>query len=89
MPEIDKFKEVTAKQLVDGFNSTQKSAYIYTIMAQALQDSSPPFCLSLFGTNNRLTAVDVKNRMKYIKEQLSKVGVTAMGVASDGDPRLL
>lgn len=49
MPEADKYKGISAKEFAESFNKSSKSAYIYTIMAQPLKDSSPPFCLTLFG----------------------------------------
>lgn len=58
-------------------------------MAQPLKNNAPPFCLCLFGTTNRFTAKDVKNRNDFIKETLSANGIQALGLSSDGDARLL
>lgn len=90
MPVIDAFKGITQARILENLlKSTEKSSYVYTIMASPLKLSAPPFCLCIFGTNNRFQATQVKMRNDYIRETLSKVGITVIGTASDGDPRLL
>lgn len=58
-------------------------------MAQPLKENIPPFCLSIFGTDNKFLASDVLKRWSYIKEELEKLNIKILGISSDGDSRLL
>lgn len=56
-------------------------------MIQPLLAGLPPIRLFAFGSDNRFTAVDVKNRLFYIKEQLLSVGIEVLTYSTDGDSR--
>lgn len=58
-------------------------------MAQPLTDNAPPFCLSIFGTDNRFNYSDVISRWNIINEMASKAGIHILGYASDGNTKLL
>ena len=58
-------------------------------MAQPLSDSTPPFCVSIFGTDNRLNYSDVIARWKKNNQMASEIGITILGFSSDRDTRLL
>ncbi|KAK3907741.1 hypothetical protein KUF71_018377 [Frankliniella fusca] len=61
----------------------------YAIMAQPLQKGAPSFCLTLFGTDNKFSAVHISKRWNFIHKELGKLGVEVINFASDGDPKLL
>lgn len=50
-------------------------------------DDVPPFCLLIFGTDNKQSAEDVSNRWKHITSELKKVGIEVITIASDSDPK--
>jgi len=56
-------------------------------MIQPLLSGLPPIRLFAFGSDNRFTAVDVKTRLFYIKEQLLSVGIEVLTYSTDGDSR--
>lgn len=58
----------TIKELVQ----SPQSKSVYVIMAQALDETIPPFILQMFGTNNQFTALDVVRRWEYTKSQLEE-----------------
>ncbi|KAE9521238.1 hypothetical protein AGLY_018363 [Aphis glycines] len=66
-----------------------KSHYAYVIMAQPLSDNAPPFCIAIFGTDNKFTHLDVMARRKVINDLAADEGITVLGYSSDGDTRLL
>ncbi|KYN23201.1 hypothetical protein ALC57_04378 [Trachymyrmex cornetzi] len=58
-------------------------------MAQPLQNNTPSFCLSIFGTDNRFTASDVLKRWIKMQSMAKEFGITILGHSSDGDTRLM
>lgn len=58
-------------------------------MVQPLKQNIPPFCLSIFGTDNKFTANEVTLRWQYIKEKLQEIKIRVVGVSTDGDSRCL
>lgn len=58
-------------------------------MAQPIQQGAASFCISVFGTDNRFTANDVRKRVALIKKKLNDSGIKVLGLSSDGDTRLL
>lgn len=67
-------------------NDHEVSSYINVIMAQPIADV-PPFCLLIYGTDNKYTSKDVSNRWKYVTSKLAEVGIRVLSIASDSDPR--
>lgn len=62
------------------------ASFLNVIMAQPL-NGAPPFCLLLYGSDNRYTANDVKKRWKYVTAELNKLGISVLTIASDSDPK--
>jgi len=56
-------------------------------MIQPLKRGLPPLRLFAFGTNNKFTAADVKNRLFHVKELLESVGIELLTYSTDGDSR--
>lgn len=48
---------------------------------------APSFVLGLIPTDNKFTAVTVKNRWNYIRNEFKKLGVNVISFASDGDSK--
>lgn len=58
-------------------------------MAQPLEANSPPFCVALFGTNNKFKHTDVEQRWSWLEREFLKVGLKIDGYSADGDGKLL
>ena len=56
---------------------------------QPIVDGLPGIRLYAFGTNNKFTAVDTKNRMDHVIQQLQSVGIKVLVLATDGDSRAM
>lgn len=56
-------------------------------MAQPMEDKVPPFCLLVFGTDNKYSSKDVSHRWKCIIDELHKLKIQVLTVSSDSDPR--
>lgn len=91
MPIKNLYMARTAKEIESHFLSETNtiSSTAYTVMANPLSEKEPPFCLSIFGTNNKFNFQDVLNRWSYIKIQLKENGITNYGNSSGGDTRRL
>lgn len=64
------------------------ASFVNVIMAQPIAtDRVAPFCLLIFGSDNKYTGLDVQKRWKYIINELHKVGIKVIAVASDSDPK--
>lgn len=48
-----------------------KSKSVYVVIAQALDESIPPFILQMFGTNNQFKSQDVVRRWRYTIAELN------------------
>lgn len=76
------FTEIT-KHFTSGNSS---SSLMNVIMAQPLANTTP-FCLFIYGSDNKYTAHDVYMRWKTIAAQLKELGISVLTVSSDSDPR--
>lgn len=53
------------------------------IMAQPI-GNEPPFCLMIYGSDNKYTSTDVCNRWIFIKSELKKIAVSVIAMVFDG-----
>lgn len=60
--------------------------FVNTIMAKPLGDASA-FCLLIFGSNSKYSALDVAKRWSYVSEELEKVGIRVLNISSDSEPK--
>lgn len=67
-------------------NGNPVSTFINVIMAQPIADV-PPFCLLIFGSDNRYTSNDVSNRWKFIVTKLKEREIKVIAISSDSDPK--
>lgn len=75
------------EEIIRHFMKGTVSNYINVVMVQPIAKGASSFCLLLYGSDNRFTAVDVKKRWKYIENELQKVGITVLTISSDSDAR--
>lgn len=73
MPKMNYFRARNAKEIELNFQTGKEASIIYVVMAQPIKQGIPPFCLQLFGSDNKFTADEVSKRWKYIKSELAKV----------------
>lgn len=71
MPILSAFAAVSLAAIEAHMVKT-KSSLVYIVMAQPVKVKSPPFVLTVFGTDNKFTFVDVLNRWKYTIEELKR-----------------
>lgn len=88
-PLPNAFIASNAKTNAQYFNSECRANYAYVIMARPLNETAAPFCLSIYGTNNRFSNEDVINRWEFMKTVATEQGIEILGFSSDGDTRLL
>lgn len=62
------------------------SGHINTVMAKPF-GGAPSFCLLIYGSDGKYTAIDVSNRWKFITAELKKLGIIVLTISSDSDPR--
>ena len=89
LPDTDVFKVVSAVAIQNCFKIYKKANYVNVIMVQPMSAKSEPFCIGLYGTDNKFSYVEVCNRWRFIEAELGKKGIRVRGFSSDGDTRLL
>lgn len=62
------------------------SAYVNIVVAQPLCNA-PPFCLLIYGSDNKFSSLEVLNRWRTITTQLKEVGIDVLTISTDSDPR--
>lgn len=87
MPIPFSFPARNAEEMIHHFSNGNVSGLLNVIMAQPLAKNAPAFCLLLFGTDSKYSAIDVKKRWKYIVSELEKVGISVLTFGSDSEPR--
>lgn len=79
-PVLQSFPADSALTIYNYFQNKENSKYVNVIIAQALCEDCPKFCLAIYGTNNRFSAVDVIKRFDYLVSQLTQVGIKILGI---------
>lgn len=75
-----------ASEIINHFSGKNEiSTFLNVVMAQPIDPNIPAFCLLIFGSNNKYTSRDVKNRWKHIVNQLAEVGIEVLSISSDSD----
>lgn len=81
------YKARSTNEIVDHFSrQIPISGYINTVMAKPF-GGAPSFCLLIYGSDGKYTAIDVSNRWKFITAELKKLGMIVLTISSDSDPR--
>lgn len=87
MPVAFSFKARSAEEIINHLsNDLSKANFVNTVMAQPL-GNTPPFCILLFGSDNRYTSRDTANRWISITNELKRVGIGVVTISSDSDPK--
>jgi hypothetical protein len=89
MPQPNFFQTENFEELKTWFDNFSKSKLINLHMIQSVVPSVPPFILSAYGSDNKVTATDVLKRWLYIYNQCLVQGVRVIGFSTDADPRYL
>lgn len=81
------FPARTDTEIIRHFMNGKVSGYLNVLMAQPIAKNASPYCLLLYGSDNKFTANTVKRRWKYIVNELIKIGIIVLSISSDSDPR--
>lgn len=87
MPIPFSFRARNITEIMQHFTNGNVAGYLNVIMAQPVAKNASPFCLLLYGTDSKYSALDVKHRWKHIVNELKKVGVRVLTIGADSDPR--
>lgn len=87
LPIPFKYPARNAEEILNHFSGENEVAtFMNVIMAQPLANV-PPFCLTIFGSNNKYSSMDVARRWKHIVNELTEIGIKVLVISSDSDPR--
>lgn len=88
MPIPLSFPATNAETILCHFTSgNEVSNFLNVVMAQPLNQNAAPFCLLVYGTDNKYTTNDVIKRWKFIKKELKKINIDVYTMSTDADPR--
>lgn len=87
MPIPFAFPARNAEDIFSHFEKSNKtSSYLTVIMAQPLANVAP-FCLLVYGSNNKIFSNDVINRWKFVTKALNDLSIEVLTISSDSDTR--
>ncbi len=91
MPIPLSFPARNVNEIQHHFTNTSNfvSSNAYVQMAQPNEPNSPPFCLLIFSTDCKFTALNVLRRWQFQAYTLKEKGIEINNIASDGDSRPL
>lgn len=91
MPIPSSFPARHVKEIQGHFTkiSNTVSSNAFVQMAQPVMPNSPPFCLLIFSSDCKYTALQVLRRWQTQARMLKEKSVTINNIATDGDPRAL
>lgn len=92
MPIVSSFPARNVREIYQHYINPSNiiSSTAYVQMAQPTEPpGAPPFCLMMYSTNNKFTALDVYRRWIFQAGKLNEKGIKINNIASDGDPRPL
>ena len=94
VPSENAFRCTTFEQLEHLIETTPRANLVNIHVIQPLPESNvtlPPSAtvLSAYGTDNKITAIDVLKRWLMIYKQFYSRGIRILGFSTDGDPKYL
>lgn len=87
LPDCKMSEAKNASQINTIFKKFKRATSIMVIMTQPLAPKATPVRICSFGTDNRFTSDDVKNRLKTIRSELETIGIQVLTYSADGDSR--
>lgn len=89
LPDSSSFVVKTTEDIIHHFNHFPRAYVAMVVMAQPICDKFPAIRLCTFGSDNKFTTDDVKNRAITIEKELNKEGIEVLTYSADGDSREL
>lgn len=87
MPVPFSYPARSADEIMEYFDREHSvSPLVNAIMAQPI-GNGPPFCLMIYGSDNKFTSDDVCKRWKFIINELKQLNIYVIAFSSDSDPR--
>lgn len=88
MPVPFTYEARSAEEIVKYFTQNVPVAtLVNVVMAQPLSTIYPAFCLLIFGSDNKYSRLDVRNRWKFIVAELKKLKINVLTISTDSDPK--
>lgn len=88
MPVPLSFPAQNVAEIVEHFSRKNEVAkFVNVVMAQPVSVDCPAFPLLLFASDGKYTAEDVTRRWAHITNELSKVNIKTLTIASDSEPK--
>lgn len=88
MPFENFHKADSARRIYDSISKFEKATYVQLLLAQPNVPGAKAFLLGIYFTTNNFTAIDVTNRINYMKEEFKNYGIEFLGYGSDGDSKM-
>ena len=66
VPKNDAFLATSAKAIEGFFQNHKPASFLYVFMAQPLEENATPFCLNIFGSDNKMSHTDVTRIINYM-----------------------
>ncbi|CAF3035339.1 unnamed protein product [Rotaria socialis] len=94
VPSENAFKCSLFEQLEDLFETTPQANLVNIHVIQPILDSDvnvlpAATVLSAYGTDHKITAIDILKRWLMIYKQFNSKGIRVLGFSTDGDPKYL
>lgn len=89
MPISFSFLAENVQKMQQSLLNFPKAENVYTVMSRSLNVNSPPFCLSLFGTDCKFKTSQVLKRWTATEGLCKDEEISIFGWSSDGDTRCL
>ncbi|CAF4227452.1 unnamed protein product, partial [Rotaria magnacalcarata] len=94
VPSENAFKCSVFEQLEDLFETTPQANLVNIHVIQPILDSHVNILpaatvLSAYGTDHKITAIDILKRWLMIYKQFNSKGIRVLGFSTDGDPKYL
>lgn len=84
MPIPFSYSAGTADEIYKHFTSENiVSSYLNVVMAQPVAKNAAPFCLLIYGSDNKYTANDVSKRWRLIHDKLANSGIEVLTISLD------
>ncbi|KAE8740531.1 hypothetical protein FOCC_FOCC013958 [Frankliniella occidentalis] len=87
VPVPNSFPATSGKVIESYFQNGIVSKNAYVVMARPVSPDSTPFCVGLFGTDNRFSHLDVLSRWEWMDKEATKEGFQIVAHSADGDAK--
>ena len=87
MPMAFSYKFENVLETFEFLQNMKVTSLVNVIMAQPMDTAAPSFCLLMYGTDNKQNYAVTSKRWNFMKNELEKEGIKALGMSTDGDTK--